>query len=270
MKAITTFLFCLVTVCVYSQSVERVEVVGKILAPQDEDKEGVSIYNKSSQKGTVSDIEGNFTIAVAEGDVIVITALQFQTFTRTVAEGVLQNKKMSILLNTNINTLDEILLRSHTLTGYVELDAKNIEVFVAPKFELGYGINASFAPDRFSRIQRNIAQEALGNGPMQNGLNIGGILGLALKSLFPKKDRNNFIDPWAETKPKRATLQERFSAQYYSTTFGIPLAQVDDFIYYVTHHVATWNLLGPENEMQLLKILFEQSERYKHKLKTEE
>ena len=270
MKAITTFLFCVISIGAYSQSVERVKIVGKILTPQNEDKEGVSIYNKSSQKGTVSDKDGNFTMAVAVEDVIVITALQFQTFTRKVTEGILQNKKMSILLNTNINTLDEILLRSHNLTGYVELDTKNIQVFVAPKFELSYSINANFAPDRFSRIQNNVAQEALGYGTMSNGLNLGGLFGLALTSLFPKKDRRNFIDPFAEKKSETPTLQDKYSAQYYSTTFGITLAQVDDFIYFVTHNVATWNLLGPENEMQLLKILFEQSKRYKLNLKTEE
>ena len=270
MKAIITFLFCVISIGVFSQTAERFNVAGKIFAPEDEDREGVSVYNKSSQKGTVSDAAGNFTIAVAVGDVVVITALQFQTFTRKVTEGVLQNKKMNILLNTNINKLDEVLLRSSDLTGILELDAKKATVFNTPKIELGYGVNASFAPDRFSRIQGNAAQEALGTSPMQNGLNIRSIVGLVFKSLFPKKDRNNFIDPWIETKPKVVPLQERFSVQYYSTTFGIPVEQVDDFIYFVTHNVATWNLLEPENEMKLLQVLFEQSERYKQKIKTEE
>ena len=269
MKLIITFLFCVISVGVFSQTAERVNVAGKIFAPEDEDREGVSIYNKSSQKGTVSDAAGNFTIAVAVGDVVVITALQFQTFTRKVTEDILQNEKMNILLYANINRLDEVLLYSHDLTGILELDAKKATVFSMPKIELGYSADASFAPDRFSRIQGNAAQAALGNSPMQNGLNVGALLGLALKSLFPKKDKN-YIDPWAETKPKGIPLQERFSVQYYSTTFGIPPEQVDDFIYFVTHNVATWHLLGPENEMKLLQVLFEQSERYKQKLKTEE
>ncbi|WP_432411683.1 carboxypeptidase-like regulatory domain-containing protein [Rasiella sp. SM2506] len=249
---------------------ERVQVIGKISASQDEDKEGVSIYNKSSQKGTLSDAEGNFTIAVGVEDIIVITALQFQTFTAKVTQSILQNKTLTILLNTNINRLDEVLLRSHTLTGIIDLDAKNIEVFVAPKLELGYGVNASFAPDRFSRIEKNIAQEALGYGTMSNGVNVGALLGLAFTSLFPKKDKKDYTDPFAEIKSQRPTLQDKYSAQYYSATFKIPLEQVNDFIYFVTHNVATWHLLGPENEMQLLKVLFEQSERYKKKLETEE
>lgn len=270
MKAITTILFCFISVCVFSQYVERVKVIGKIFAPQDEDKEGVSIYNKTSQRGTVSDTYGNFTIALALGDVIVITALQFQTFTRTVTEGVLQNEKINILLNSNINTLDEVLLSSYNLTGILKLDAKNVAVFVAPKFELGYSVTANFTPDRYSRIQGNVAQEALGYGTMSNGINVGAILGLALRSIFPKKDRKEHIDPFAVKESQRPTLQKKYSAQYYSTTFGIPIEQIDGFLYFVTHNVATWNLLGPENEMQLLKILFEQSERYKLKLKTEE
>lgn len=251
---------------VLAQQIDRIVVAGEIVVSQEEDREGVSIYNESSQKGTVSDEEGNFTLAVALGDRIEITALQFQSFKRIVDKGVIENKKMKIFLNPYVNKLDAVLLSSHNLTGIVTIDAKNIDVIAVPDIELSFDANADFAPDRFSRIQGNVAQEALGYGNMANGLNVGAIVGLILKSVFPKKGKKAYVDPFAEKATLVKALQSKYSTEYFSKTFGLPIEKVDDFIYFAEENALQLYMLKPENEMELLEVLFKQSELYKARL----
>ena len=64
----------------FAQEIERVEVNGRIIVDRN-DVEGVTVYNHSSQTGTVTDKEGNFVINVAINDRVEFGALQFQNFT---------------------------------------------------------------------------------------------------------------------------------------------------------------------------------------------
>ena len=66
-----------------SQSVSRVEVKGVILSKSN-DVEAVTIFNKSSNEGTITNFNGEFIIKVAKNDVIEISALQFQTVNLTI------------------------------------------------------------------------------------------------------------------------------------------------------------------------------------------
>ena len=64
-------------------------------------------------------------------------------------------------------------------------------------------------------------------------------------------------------------MQQRFSAQYYAHTFGIPIEKVDDFIYFAQENAVTPEMLKEENEIELLATLFQQSEVYKERIKVE-
>ena len=58
-----------------------------------------------------------------------------------------------------------------------------------------------------------------------------------------------------------------FFTEYYSKTFDIPIEKVDDFIYFVQGNAVTPSMLKPENELELLETLFQQSELYKKRTK---
>ncbi|QIE60464.1 hypothetical protein G5B37_13090 [Rasiella rasia] len=258
---ITSFLILFSLVC-FSQQVERVSVRGEVSVPKGEEKDQISIYNESSRRGTVTDDQGKFELEVAAQDRILITALQFQSYTVVVTESVIENKLMKIYLNPYVNKLDVVILRNQNLTGDLEYDAKNTEVIAVPNVELSFDADADFAPDRFSRVEGNAAQEALGYGTLQNGVNFVSIIGVLAKALFPKKKSEPYKPQLKETEMVKL-LQDKYSAAYYSETFSIPLDRVDDFIYFAGENAITTNMLKPENEVELLETLFIQSELYK-------
>ena len=59
-----------------AQNVKRVLVEGQIIVDYP-DLEGVTVYNLSSNKGTITNEEGKFAISVTLNDKIEISALQF-------------------------------------------------------------------------------------------------------------------------------------------------------------------------------------------------
>ncbi|MDX1463182.1 MAG: hypothetical protein R3359_09005 [Marinirhabdus sp.] len=265
---LSIFLLLFVTVS-FGQDDERINIQGKIIVPKGEEAEGIHIYNVTSERGTVTDTSGVFSIAVMEQDRLQITSIQYKSFTVVVSKKALDENLIKIYLNPFINTLDEVLLSSHNLTGDLERDAQNIGVIAVPEIELSFDADADFAPDRFSRIEGNVAEEALGYGRMQNGLNGAALIGLLVKALFPKKPKTPRVDPFQEGISIIGMLQEKYTVAFYAETFDIPTERVDDFIYFAAERNVTPGMLHPDNEIELLETLFELSDVYKSRVTDE-
>lgn len=65
-KVTSTIVLLLVSLLAMTQEIERIKISGIITAPIGEDVESVSIYNISSQKGTVTNNVGAFELEVIE------------------------------------------------------------------------------------------------------------------------------------------------------------------------------------------------------------
>ena len=92
----------------FSQDTKRIEVFGKIIV-DSVDVEGVTIYNTSSNKGTITDIEGQFSIEVTLNDRVEVSALQFEKFVIVINEAIMSSKIMTVFLVERINKLDEVI-----------------------------------------------------------------------------------------------------------------------------------------------------------------
>lgn len=262
-----------ISVSCFAQQIGRVVVQGEIVVPKGDDREQISVYNVSSQKGTATNAEGKFTLEVAPNDRVLITAIQFQSFTVVVDKGVVDKKIMRIYLNPSINQLEEVVVSPYDLSGNINVDVKRIKVYNSPEYDLSYetlNYEYAFTPDRQSSVEGNAASEALNSSGMQNGFNFVSVFGLLAKAVFPKKEKKNTIETFNNGRVLVTALQQRYSQQYYAETFTIPTEKVDDFIYFAEENAIEPYMLKPENEIELLEVLFEQSNLYKSRLKNEE
>lgn len=244
--------------------VERIEVSGTITAPVNEDVEGITIYNKSSYKGAVTDAKGAFTIEVAENDRVLITAMQYQTFTVIIDKGVIDNRSMNVYLNPVVYKLDEVIVRPYDLSGNIQADVASIETnVVTPQWDMSYEtmeFEYEFSDDQYTSIRGNKAEEAFYNGQKPNDqASIIGIIGM----FFPKKTSLNLGREYTEMAMVRGGLKQRFPKQYVLETFGIPEDEYGRFIYFAEDAGIPQSMLKEENTMDLLAFLFEQSELYK-------
>ncbi len=266
MKILLRLLVILLPFIGLAQESTRVSIPGVITAPAGEDVEAISVYNNSTDKGTVTNAQGEFTLEVALNDRVQVTALQYKTFTIIITEKDLIQKKLSIYLNPFVNKLEEVIVRSTDLSGYAELDAKNIQTHVyIPDLDLSLDavrFGYDFERDRYTGVDGNAAEDALG----LNDVPMASVdLGELMKLFFPKKKKSS-VEIVNLKQLKNVALWSRYTPAYLSEAYNISEDKIVDFIYYAEEHGMTMEMLKPENEIRLLAFLLETSEKYKEQL----
>jgi len=268
-KKLLLLLFIVTAPTIFAQDIDRTKVSGKIHVPEGEDSEGISVYNISSQKGTITNADGTFEIEIAENDRLQITALQYQSFTVVVDRGIVERKQMNVFLNPSVNQLEEVVVRPYDLTGNINVDVKKIPTYSITKdlglfnYNLKYGDDLQ--PDAQTKVAGNAAEEALQGNGLKNGANILGILGGVAQLLFPKGEKISFVEPREAQSGISINIQQRFSKDFIAANFGIPEENAVDFLFYAQENGLDQGLLKPENEMQLMEFLFQKSKEYKER-----
>jgi hypothetical protein len=250
---------------ILAQQTERVLVNGVITAPVGEDLEGISVYNVSAQKGTITNANGEFSLEMGINDRVLFSALQFQKFTIIVDEGIIQNRSMKVYVNPAVTTLDEIIVRPHDLTGNIRVDVSRIKTV-----DLDTSLNISweemefdfeFADDPSSGVE-NVAVREVPTA----GLNVLGLVGLLGETLFRKRDTTTQkLTPLEKAQLADASytaIYQRFAHDYFIEVLKIPKDQIENFLYFVTENGFRPDLVQENNELKLMDFLEKQSKIY--------
>ena len=95
--------FLLASTIMYAQS----QVTGTVVDETGETVIGATVMEKGTANGTVTDLDGNFTLSVAEGTTLVISYIGYNTVELPAKNG------MKVTLGENANELAEVVV-----TGY--------------------------------------------------------------------------------------------------------------------------------------------------------
>lgn len=249
----------------FSQQIERVNVEGVITAPVGEDTEGISVYNVSSQKGTITNKEGNFSLEVGINDRVLFTALQFQEFTVIVDEGIIESQQMRIYINPAVVQLDEVIVRPHDLSGNINVDVARIKtVDLDTDVSLSYEVmefEFEFSDDRSTAVENSALNEV-----PSAGLNIVGLVNLLGESLF--KNRNQSTQKLTSLEKAQledasyTAIHQRFAHSYFTETLNLSENQIEGFLYFISENGFTLDLLKENNELKLMDFLDKKSKIY--------
>ncbi|RMA57777.1 peptidase associated/transthyretin-like domain-containing protein [Ulvibacter antarcticus] len=265
-KLLYLFIF-LLPFTLMAQDIDRIKVNGKVKAPVGEDIEGVSIYNISSQQGTITKENGTFELEVAENDRVAITALQFSTFTVIVDKGVIDSRNMGIYLNPVVNQLDEVIVRPYDLSGNIIADVGRVKTIeIESKLNLSYetlNFDYEFADDQYSAIRGNAAHDAFHNGQEQYGGDILGLVAGVFSLIVSKKEVKTTVkEQNDEIELVGRGLRQRFGNDFVISNFDIPAHLVNDFLYYVEENGMQREYLKGNNEIVLLDFVHQKSIEY--------
>jgi len=256
-KLLPLFVFC-VSFYAISQDIKRENINGKIII-EDHDIEGITIYNSSSNIGTVTNENGEFRIEVASNDLLEIRALQYQNFDVKISKAILESKKLSIFLIEEVNKLDEVIITSKGLTGNIKTDIHSVKTF-NPKLDAMYfGIKNEDAYDfsdaNTSQIE-NIGMHSQAQ-TMVNGLNVVNVVDQLLIPLFRSevKDKNAAGVPEVPAK----AIKYYFGSNFLVENFNIPEHRVEEFIRYVEDEAFDFDLLNYGHEIEFLELLSKKS-----------
>lgn len=244
--------FCL---CVQAQVQNRQLIRGKVLVTGDASPANISVQNTNTQKGTFTNEDGEFIIAVAPEDRLLFSGVQYQDFTVIVDENVVKNKKLNITLNEGVNELKEVIVKPYDLTGDVEIDVKrlktndlNLPEQTSKNMTETFGYE--FTPDKNSKVENDAMQPY----EIKNGLNLVNIFKAVMKSNKGKKRQGKISDE---------QLRAMYNNHFFKDNLNIDRQNINDFIYYAQDHGMNSKLLREGNELDFIQFLIDQSKAYK-------
>ncbi|MGB7785404.1 MAG: carboxypeptidase-like regulatory domain-containing protein [Salinimicrobium sp.] len=128
MKKFLAPLFILIGFMAFGQ--ESTVVTGKVLnAANDVPIENAHIINLNQVKGTVTSAEGDFEIPAAVNDTLYFSYLGFKSIRVKVTNDWLKFGSVKVKMTEVGIALEEVVVRPVQLTGYLEIDAKNIPIY---------------------------------------------------------------------------------------------------------------------------------------------
>lgn len=227
---------------------------GEVVHRATEELESIHVFNITTSKGTLTDRNGKFKIAVSIGDTLHITAIQFQAEKITISLEHFVSKKIRVELQQLTNELDEILLKNHNLTGYLNQDVRNIKTEpVISAVSLGI-IEKEARILTQSERQLNTAQSGFLD-PLIN--TISGRTKMLKKRV--ELDRKNV---------ELEKLLEKFPAEYLANELNIEEELVYDFLLYCETDPKFSETVKMDS-IQILHFLKQRAKSY-HALKNEE
>ncbi len=254
--------FFFLTLTSFGQESTRIEVTGKIIVERN-DLEGVTVYNASSNKGTVTDADGNFVIEVALNDHVYFGALQFKDFQVVVNNEIMTSKKMTVYLVEQVNKLDEVVILPHELSGNLAVDTESIEL-VNPNLDaLYFGLDnldkMEFFDDRAfdDKVVEHALSSVMNKGQLYNGVDFKKIFGGVIKSIFGEKERKIYTPTY-----KKKTILDVYSKDYLSKALEINKGIIVEFLFFVEENNFDYALLEPHRELEFLEFLKTQEQLF--------
>lgn len=259
-KRLLLLLFC-IPFLTFAQDIKRETITGKIIV-EGNDIEGITIYNATSKKGTITNEKGEFMIAVALNDLIEVRALEYQNIALTVNRDIVASKKMRIFLIEEINLLDEVLVKNRSLTGDLSTDVNSVKLF-RPKLDVVYFgmVNEDpndFTEDNPAQIKnRAIRSEAQA---MVHSLNVINVVDQLLIPLFRSEVKDKKASGVPEVPVK--SIKYYLGATFLMENFNIPEHRVEEFIRYVEDDTFDFELLNYGHEIEFLELLNSKSKTF--------
>jgi len=241
----------------FSQNFTRIEVNGQVIVDHP-DLEGVTVFNTSSNSGTITDANGKFIIKVALNDMIEISALQFEKFSITVSKEIIEAKSMTIFLVERINVLDEVHILPYGLSGNLRTDVENTKTNNPNLDALYFGLDnldkIEFQKDYTTKV--NPATVDATN--YQYGVDFVKVLGTLLKPVFNFKSKEN-----KSKKIKNLSIiASKYSTEYLLKRLSIPKDQIIQFLDFVEDQGIDNSLLESGKEFEFLNLLIERSKEF--------
>lgn len=261
MKNTLLYLLVLISFHCIAQNFDRINVNGKVIV-EGNDISGITIFNASSNKGVITNENGEFNLQVGLNDLIEVSALQYQNINFRVNEDIINSSSMKIFLIEEINQLAEVIVFSKNLTGDLDVDISRKKLF-KPKLDVLYfGIKNKeefeFEKDLSTKVENiSIERQHL---PMVNGLNVVNVVDQLLLPLFRSEVRNK--EKLGIPDVPIESVKYYFGSEFLINNFNIPEHRVEEFIRYVEGKNFNFDLLNYGREIEFLEVLYQRSKEF--------
>ena len=225
------FIILLLVQVAFGQTTNTKEIRGKITADSVA-VDRINIVNITTEKATVSDAKGFFTIPVKEGDVLVFTAVNLEGLRRKITKEDLIEEVLTVIMLPKSIILNEVVVNESSIT------AESLRI-------IPYG-QKNYTPS-----ERKLYTATSGGG-IDGLLNtISGRKAMLKKEIIVEKKEQLL-----------ARIDVLFEDKYYTETLRIPLDYIKGFQYYCVEDVAFANALRAKNKTLTMYLIVKLAENY--------
>jgi hypothetical protein len=224
-------------------------VNGKVLnAANDLPLENVNIVNLNQVKGTITTSEGDFEIQATVNDTLFFSYLGFRTIQVRVTNDWLKYGSVKVKMTELGIALEEVIVSPITLTGYLQIDAKNIPIYENSRYSIS-GLNSGYEGGSYSP---GAAAKAL--GAIFNPAD-------ALYNLFGNKPQQmRKLRKMKEDDEIRKLLAIKFDRQTLAAVLQINESEIEEILARCNY---SKDFMNSANDLQILDAISGCYEEYK-------
>jgi hypothetical protein len=127
---LSLFVVVLVSSLTWAQENNLETITGTVVnAANDKPLENVNIVNINTVKGSTTSKEGRFKIKARINDTLYLSYIGFRSIQVKITDDWVKFGDVKIKMTESAIALEEVKLKEIQLTGYLEIDAKNIPIF---------------------------------------------------------------------------------------------------------------------------------------------
>ncbi|WP_442266365.1 hypothetical protein ACSIGC_01225 [Tenacibaculum sp. ZS6-P6] len=249
MQKLLLYLISLISFLSYSQS-KRIEISGS-LSDTTGKVVNAHIINTTSKQGTFSDENGNFVLPVKLGDELKITSIQHEEENLIIANVIIKNKRLELVLILKDYLLEEVEVKKTYLSGTIGTDAKIIKKSEEQLLMEKLGFNPF--PKKIPQIDREIFTASSSAGPVPLDLIINTLSGRIAKLKKKKKLLEN---------EQKMDAIEKTHKMYIIHQLKIDSTDLSRFIYFC-HLDSDFKKISKSNEFGMIEFLQKQAKLFK-------
>ncbi|WP_190809056.1 carboxypeptidase-like regulatory domain-containing protein [Flagellimonas sp. S3867] len=246
-------LFALVSAIGYSQDDNEIPLEGELNATVVNAQtsfplESVHIINLNKVVGTITNQKGKFSIRAAVNDTLYLSFLGFKSQKVRVTNDMFKFEDTEIALTELAYALEEVIVRPYQLTGYLEIDVKNLPINNAYQYSIS-GLSKSY--------------EAGNKNPSAVTKVLGAILNPAdlLRNLFGKKPRQmRKLRQMKEDDDIRNLLASKFDRETLTELLQLEKVDIQDILNNCNY---SKSFINTANDLQILDAISSCYEEYK-------
>ena len=219
-----------------------------INAQTGESMESVHVVNLNQVVGTITGKDGGFSMKAAVNDTLYFSYLGFKSQKIRVTNDMFKFKNTKIALTELAYALEEVIVRPYQLTGYLEIDVKNLPINTAYQYSIS-GLSKSY--------------EAGNKNPSAVTRVLGAILNPAdlLRNLFGKKpNQMRKLRQMKEDDEIRNLLAAKFDRETLTELLQIEKVDIDDILSNCNY---SNSFITTANDLQILDAISSCYEEYK-------
>ncbi len=253
MKKHIVIFFCLIYFISFSQETEKPPVEKEISAlvinaQTSAPMESVHIVNLNKIQGTITNQKGEFSITASVNDTLYFSYLGFKSQKVRVTNDMFKFKGTKIALTELAYALEEVIVKPYQLTGYLEIDVKNLP------------INNAF---QYSISGLSVGYEAGSKNPSAVTKVLGAILNPAdlLRNLFGKKPKQmRKLKEMKEDDNIRDLLASKFDRETLTELLQLEKVDLEDILNNCNY---SKSFIKTANDLQILDAISGCYEEYK-------